>query len=122
VAAAVTIVLLCLPLGRWVSVVMIPTAFMLYQLALSDGFSARLFSSGPVVLLGAASYAIYLLQYPVRAWTKLAFSHLGPSVSLLGSLLTPVILIAFSIVVFRYWEEPLRKLMRPARLPQNAKE
>lgn len=118
-AAAVTLALLSLPIGSWVSIVMIPMAFLLYELAFSEGLPARLFSSGPVVLLGGASYAIYLLQYPVRAWTKLLGSSMGPSFSFLGSLLTPVILIAFSLVVFRYWEEPLRKLLRPSR---NARE
>src|SRR5215831_13548775 len=121
-AAAVTVLLLCLAIGNWVSLVMIPAAFMLYVLAFSDGFPARLFSSRPVVLLGGASYAIYLLQYPVRASTKLLFSCLGPSFSLLGSVLAPAILIAFSLAVFRYWEEPLRKLMRSARVPLKAKD
>src|SRR5262245_31917974 len=32
-AAAVTVLLLCLPMGNWVSLVMIPAAFMLYVLA-----------------------------------------------------------------------------------------
>jgi peptidoglycan/LPS O-acetylase OafA/YrhL len=74
---------------------MIPTAFMLYELAFSDGLPARLFSSGPSVLLGGASYAIYLLQYPVRASTKLLFSFGGPSFSFLGGVLTPGLLIAY---------------------------
>jgi peptidoglycan/LPS O-acetylase OafA/YrhL len=86
---------LSLPIGSWVSIVMIPTAFMLYELAFSDGLPARLFSSGPSVLLGGASYAIYLLQYPVRASTKLLFSFGGPSFSFLGGVLTPGLLIAF---------------------------
>ena len=121
-AAASAVVVLSLPIGSWVSIVMIPTAFMLYELAFSDGFPARLFSSGPLVLLGGASYAIYLLQYPVRAWTKLLFSYAGPSISFLGSALTPVLLIAFSIAVFRYWEEPARKLLHPPSVSANAKK
>lgn len=121
-AAALALLLLCLPIGKWVSVVMIPTAFMLYELAFPQGFPARLLASRPAVLLGGASYAIYLLQYPVRAGTKLVFSWLGPSFSLLGSVLTPVILTAFSLVVFRYWEEPLRKSLRPARVSLRSKE
>src|SRR5262249_19623253 len=119
VAAAVTIVLLGLPIGTWVSLAMVPIALMVYELAFSGGSAARLFSSGPLVLLGGASYAIYLLQYPVRAWTKLLFSGLGAS--LLGSLLTPVLLIAFSIAVYLFWEEPIRKLLHPGRVSLNAK-
>ena len=114
-AAASAVVVLSLPIGSWVSIVMIPTAFMLYELAISEGFPARLLSSRPLVLLGGASYAIYLLQYPVRAWTKLLFSYAGPSFAFVGSVLTPVLLIALSIAVFRWWEEPLRKLLHPAR-------
>lgn len=112
---------LSLPIGSWVSLVMVPTAFMLYELAFSDGFPARLFSSRPLVLLGGASYAIYLLRYPVRAWTKLLFSYAGPSFSVLSTVLTPALLIAFSIAVFRYWEEPARNLLHPARLPVKSK-
>lgn len=120
-AAASAVVVLSLPIGSWVSIVMIPTAFMLYRLAFSDGFPARLSSSRPLVVLGGASYAIYLLQYPVRAWTKLLFSYAGPSLALLGSVLTPVLLIALSIAVFRWWEEPLRKLLHPARASARSK-
>jgi peptidoglycan/LPS O-acetylase OafA/YrhL len=121
-AAASAVVVLSLPIGSWVSIVMIPTAFMLYELAFSDGVPAKLFSSGPLVLLGGASYAIYLLQYPVRAWTKLLFSYAEPSFSLLGSVVSPILLIAFSIAVFRYWEEPVRKLLHPASVLANAKK
>jgi peptidoglycan/LPS O-acetylase OafA/YrhL len=121
VAAAGTIGLLSLPIGTWVSLAMVPIALMVYELAFSGGSAARLFSSGPLVLLGGASYAIYLLQYPVRAWTKLLFSGAGASLSFLGSVLTPVLLIVFSIAVFRFWEEPIRRLLHPARVSPNAK-
>ena len=120
-AAVSAVVVLSLPIGSWVSIVMIPTAFMLYELAFSDGLPVRLLSSRRLVVLGGASYAIYLLQYPVRAWTKVLFSHAGPSFALVGSILTPVLLIALSIAVFRCWEEPLRKLLHPARLSARSK-
>src|SRR5262245_45903466 len=120
-AAASAFVVLSLPIGSWVSIVMIPAAFMLYELAFSDGFPARLLSSRWLVVLGGASYAIYLLQYPVRAWTKLLFSHAGSSFALMGTVLTPVFLIALSIAFFRGWEEPLRKLLHPARESARSK-
>lgn len=120
-AAASAVVVLSLPIGNWVSIVMIPASYMLYELAFSDALPARLFSSGPLVLLGGASYAIYLLQYPVRAWTKLLFSYAGASFSFLGIALTPVLLTVFSIAVFRYWEEPVRKLLHPGSASSNAK-
>jgi peptidoglycan/LPS O-acetylase OafA/YrhL len=122
IAAAAALVLLSLPIGHWVSLVMIPTALMVYELAFSDGLPARLFSSGPLVLLGGASYAIYLLQYPVRAWTKMFFSYAGTSLSFVGNVLTPAILIVFSIAVFRYWEEPARKFLHPARVRRSSKD
>lgn len=120
-AAAGTVLLLSVPIGSWVSLVMVPFAFIVYELASSDGFIAKVFSSRPLVLLGGASYAIYLLQYPIRAWTRTLFSSAGSSLSFAGSALTPAVLIAFSIAVFRYWEEPARKLLHPARVPENSK-
>jgi peptidoglycan/LPS O-acetylase OafA/YrhL len=122
VAAATAAVLLSAPIGSWVSLIMIPIALMVYELTFSEGFPGRFFSSGPVALLGGASYAIYLLQYPVRAWTKVLFDYAGPALSFVGSVLTPFLLIAFSIAVFRYWEEPARKRLHPAREFPKVKE
>ncbi len=111
-AAIATLILLSLPIGRWVSLVVIPFAILTYDLALGTTFLARLLSTRTMMLLGGASYSIYLLQYPVRGWTRILFSLGPPRASTLGQILTPVILVIFSIVVFLYWEEPSRRTLR----------
>ena len=113
--AAATTVLLSLPIGQWVSLVVVPMALVIYQLAVSQGIPARILSSPSLLLLGGASYAVYLLQYPVRSWTKAIFSLGGASFSVIGIVLSPLILILFSIVVYRYCEEPIRKFLHPRR-------
>jgi peptidoglycan/LPS O-acetylase OafA/YrhL len=110
--AIVTIFLLSLPIGHWVSLVIIPFAVLTYDLALGSSILAKLLSTPMMTLLGGASYAIYLLQYPVRGWTRMLFSSGSPSAQTLGQILTPVILVVFSIFVFRYFEQPARRALR----------
>ena len=103
---------LALPLGVWVSIVTIPFAILVYELAIGDSFLAQCLSTRFMVLLGSASYAVYLLQYPVRSWTRVIFSHFPRKIGHLGAPLTPVILVLFSILIFKVWEEPCRRGLR----------
>jgi peptidoglycan/LPS O-acetylase OafA/YrhL len=114
VALAITGILLALslPLGKWVSLVIIPFAVLIYELACANNWLATILSTRWMVLLGGASYAIYLLQFPVRAWTRTLFLQFPPSLQPLSAPLTPLILILFSIAVFRFWEEPARRALR----------
>ena len=111
-AAVVALALLCVPLGRWVSLVGLPFAVLVYELAFGTGWLARLLSSRVVVLLGGASYAIYLLQAPVARWTLAASAELLPRSSVVGVYASPFVLILLSIVVFVYLEEPSRRALR----------
>jgi peptidoglycan/LPS O-acetylase OafA/YrhL len=45
-------------------------------------------------------------------WMRLIVEKLPPPFVRAGELLTPVVLVVFSIAVFRYWEEPARKGLR----------
>lgn len=66
-----------------------------------------------LVLLGAASYAIYLLQVPVKSVLDLVFGD-----TLVGDILLFPALIALGVAVFRWFEEPWRERIRhSARLP-----
>ncbi|MDQ1410507.1 MAG: hypothetical protein QOJ41_2242 [Acidobacteriaceae bacterium] len=103
---------LSLPLGSWVSIVMIPYAMLIFELACGNSWWARILSTRLMLLLGGASYAIYLLQFPVRSWTRTIFLHLPTSLQPFGAPLTPLILVLFSILVFRFWEEPARRTLR----------
>jgi peptidoglycan/LPS O-acetylase OafA/YrhL len=111
-AVAGTLVTLSLPLGRWVSLVMIPYTLLISRLASAKDQWVKFLSTRLMLLLGGASYSIYLLQFPVRSWTRTIFAGLPHSIQSLGSPLTPLILILFSILVFRFWEEPARRMLR----------
>jgi len=65
-----------------------------------------------MVLLGGASYSVYLLRYPVTSWMRVFVDQLPPAFVRWGEFVTPVVLVVFSIAVFRYWEEPARKTLR----------
>lgn len=110
--AAGSILLLSLPIGPWVSLVFIPFAILIYCLASSQNLFTAILSSPLVVLLGAASYSIYLLQVPVRDWVRTLAAGSAGFLSWLNAPLTPVVLILFSILVFRIWEEPMRHALR----------
>ena len=112
VALVAVILILCLPIGDWVSLILVPFAFLTYELAFGNVWLAKFLSARFLVLLGGASYAVYLLQYPVRSWVRTVFSQLPARVQPIGALLTPLVLVVFSIFVFVYFEEPLRKLLK----------
>ncbi|WP_217578290.1 acyltransferase [Mesorhizobium sp. GbtcB19] len=84
--------------------------------AVNDGKIRRALSYKPLVLLGNASYARYILQIPVRKCIPVIFAGEWDWV---GSLLYQPLLIAISVVVFIAVEEPARKLLRSS-IPRRA--
>ncbi len=106
------LVILGLPLGVWVSIVVIPFAILVYELAVGDSLLAKLLSTPLMLLLGSASYAVYLLQFPIRSSLRVIFSRLPEKLAHLGRPLTPLILVLVSILVFKFWEEPCRRALR----------
>ena len=111
-AILASILSLSITAGLWVGIVVLPFAVLLYSLASSRDAITAFFSHPMTFLLGGASYAVYLLQLPVRDWVRSLFSRTTPFFIQLSAPLTPVILVLFSILVFRYLEEPLRKTIR----------
>lgn len=98
--------------GHWTSLVMIPFAQLVYDLAFDVSWLSRVLSSRIMLLLGGASYGVYLLQYPIRSWIRVLISTISPRSTFLGAVITPLVLVAFSILVFLYWEEPARRAVR----------
>jgi peptidoglycan/LPS O-acetylase OafA/YrhL len=83
-------------------------AYMVYSLAADRSYLAQLFSSRPLVLLGDASYAIYILQWPVYWLCGLSDQSItGPKLA--GYIL---VLMLVSILCFLFIEEPLRHKIR----------
>jgi peptidoglycan/LPS O-acetylase OafA/YrhL len=106
------ILVLCLPLGAWASIAIVPFAILIYSLAYQSGPIARLLSNRVLVLLGSASYAVYLLQLPTRIYTRLLFAQILHGPHDLDAFLSPCLLLVVSVLVFLFWEEPARKFLR----------
>jgi peptidoglycan/LPS O-acetylase OafA/YrhL len=107
-----TLAVLSLPLGDWVSLVILPFSVLVYELARGGSGLAKFLSTRVMVLLGGASYSIYLLRLPVTTEARTVLSGLPSGIVRFGELLAPLLLILFSILVFHYWEEPARKMLR----------
>lgn len=111
-AALAAIAVLCLPWGAWASIAVIPFAILIACLAYQRGPIARMLSSRILILLGSASYAVYLLQLPTRIYTRLLFSQILHAPHDLDAFLSPCLLLILSVLVFLFWEEPARKFLR----------
>jgi peptidoglycan/LPS O-acetylase OafA/YrhL len=78
------------------------------QLSGGYGFVTAALSAKPLVLLGGASYALYLLQGPLRAICDHFIPHPFDRV------LSPAVTVAAAIAVFLYWEQPSRRILLSA--------
>ena len=79
---------------------------LIFGLANSRGWAERALSVPWMVLLGEASYAIYLLHVPLIRW----FTFAAPgSRSVTAMLIFIAILIVLSILSYKYLEMPLRR-------------
>jgi peptidoglycan/LPS O-acetylase OafA/YrhL len=86
-------------------------ALWVWQLARGRGVAARLLSRPAFLLLGEASYALYVLQEPVLVWLTGTLKRMAPSLMARWNLTFwayLVLLIAVSIAVHRRVETPLR--------------
>ena len=107
-----TLAALCATTVEWVSLVILPFSVLVYELARGGNWPTKFLSTRIMVLLGGASYAVYLLRFPIANWMHLLIAYMPASAMRFGELLTPLILVLFSIVVFQCWEEPSRKALR----------
>lgn len=88
------------------------SAALVYVFAKSDGPVASFLSNPTLVLLGDASFALYLIHIPMRN----LFGDLIPLV------LVAALAVAVSVIMFRYFEKPVQKwLLKVAGLTTVAK-
>jgi peptidoglycan/LPS O-acetylase OafA/YrhL len=88
-------------------------AMLILGLAQQDSWLAAALNVRPLVLLGQASYALYLLHEPI-AWLLYKNEH-GPLRSVGAPTRLTIYLLAvatLSVLVFKYWEEPMRRMIR----------
>jgi peptidoglycan/LPS O-acetylase OafA/YrhL len=93
------------------------SALLIFALAHQTGWLAHVFSNRPLRVLGEASYAIYILQFPVSYLLHLnneTFTYFR-FVAFLAAL------IVLSVLTFFFIEQPLRlrMLARPSRMLAN---
>jgi len=114
-AVIAILVILAVVNGSWLSLLAVPFTVLIYELAMGDSWLAQLLGNKVFLLLGGASYAIYLLQEPVRSFVHFAIAgstELNAAKGGIDTFLSPVVLVLFSIGVFLLWEEPMRKWLR----------
>ena len=76
---------------------------------LRAGVMSRFLNSKKMLLLGGASYSLYLLQSPVRAWVRVI---LVGNLESIGRTCYLPIMICVSIVTFLRFEEPMRRWIK----------
>jgi peptidoglycan/LPS O-acetylase OafA/YrhL len=103
------IFLLALNPHRFVTLIILPFAAIIWLLANKRSLFCRVLESKPIVLLGEASYAMYLLQVPMRNYFRTYFQH--PLSFCKGSFCIAA-LIPISLFVFVWFEEPARRRIR----------
>jgi peptidoglycan/LPS O-acetylase OafA/YrhL len=88
---------------------------LIFGLALGGGMIPRMLAITPLVFLGNASYAMYILHFPVAEWFLLArkFLHYPLEFSSLGWVVFYVVLVvAGSSFFYRFAEERLHQKLR----------
>jgi peptidoglycan/LPS O-acetylase OafA/YrhL len=90
-------------------------ALLIYSLASGEGPLAAILSWPAVVLLGEASYALYIVHIPLWDWMTYVLSrlHVAPGFVAL-SLLHLGVAMGLSILILRVIEQPARRALRQA--------
>ena len=82
---------------------------LILSLALMRGPGARLLSSRPLVVLGEASYGLYLIQVPMMGWYVLATQRVmqGALLGVVDFVFYAVFAVSISVCLLYLWEKPL---------------
>ena len=92
-------------------------ALLIYNMALCEGSLAAFFSLPAMVLLGEASYALYILHYPVHDWLIHVLRHLHPGIRTESPgffLAYTGLIVGLSMLSVRLVEQPARRAIRQA--------
>lgn len=109
---AAMIGLMCITNSLWIAPVLaiiFGCIIALTATSLDKGALAYVLKNRWFVLLGAASYAMYILQNPINIVNRAAF---GPEHELIGRLIYIPSVIGISVLIHLLYEEPLRRLIR----------
>ncbi len=113
--AGIAAAALLLSFGLWIPRPLIASgltapfsALVIFGLAHGTGWLAKFLSLRPLILLGEASYGIYIFQVPIANVFGIDSTPGSP----VRSMFFVVGLIAVSVMVFKFVEQPLRPLLR----------
>ena len=115
-----TVLVLFASSSPWVApivAILVGVIVLLVPTSLQDGPLKLLLEHRWMVLLGGASYAVYVLQLPVHHIVQSVFTG---AYATIGKFAYFPILIGFSVLVFKFYEEPLRYLLKTAPRPRTA--
>lgn len=88
-------------------------AFVIFSFARGDGLFSSLLRHPVLVLLGDASFALYMIHQPIIQLTYRAYLDRGLGFSLaLLALLLALFCIGTAVVVYRFVEHPLHRYLR----------
>lgn len=108
----VTVALLCSARSAWTSTVVVSFAAFVFGLATEDTAVSRALSTKPLMLGGAISYSIYLLQAPLKDYVLGTLDRVGISSALPRMGIQIALLVGISLVAFELIEEPSRRKLR----------
>jgi peptidoglycan/LPS O-acetylase OafA/YrhL len=81
----------------------------IYRLADGRGWMTTFLSTRVMLLLGGASYSVYILQEFVREYASMFLARFHPG---LDAALSPFLLVGLSCLIFLFYEEPMRNVVR----------
>jgi peptidoglycan/LPS O-acetylase OafA/YrhL len=96
----------------WATVPLVGLAALLFGLATERTWVSRFLSTPAMLVGGAMSYTIYLMQMPAKIWVAMACKRLGIASNGVRLTLTFVVLMGVAYVFYRYMEEPVRRYLR----------
>ena len=84
-------------------------SFFIFLMAVDRSWLTKCLSIKPLLLLGEASYGMYLFQYPLhKIWEEKIVNHFSISAEV-NFIAYFIILIVFSILVYLYVEKPIMR-------------
>ena len=87
-------------------------AVLIWTLVTSPGRVSYALASPQLVLLGEASYTLYMLHYPLHDWMDHVLHPLDTALA--GFALYAAATVFISILIFRFYEDPARRIVKRA--------
>ena len=92
-------------------------AVAIYALAYGRGALARMLATRPLVALGEASYALYIVHLLLLRFAFEGAAGRAMALTVWFAVACVAGVVAVSLVVFRWYEEPMRRRLRVRRAP-----